>query len=148
MIEGWAEVHRQHDVCEFFTFLMQNCDCGIFAGSWQARMPSAAGNMRLVDAWLCTQPIILYIPRRPRSAAAPRLQSLVDDWHRCADRFHGLNVAPPVLALQLHRFQQQRGTVIKNRGKVQLDDVICIPVFRGRGNMHSPVSVICSCGVH
>ena len=29
-IEGWAEVHRQHDVCEFFTFLMQSCDCGIF----------------------------------------------------------------------------------------------------------------------
>ena len=37
MIEGWAEVHRQHDVCEFFTFLMTQCDCSLFSGSWQAR---------------------------------------------------------------------------------------------------------------
>ena len=78
MLEGWAEVHQQHDVCEFFTFLMQRHEHGIFAGSWQARMPSTTGEMRLIDAGLCTKPIILYIPRRPKNAAAPRLQSLVD----------------------------------------------------------------------
>ena len=49
MIEGWAEVHRQHDVCEFFTFLMKHCDCSLFSGSWQARMPTAAGDMRLIS---------------------------------------------------------------------------------------------------
>ena len=143
-IEGWAEVHRQHDVCEFFTFLMQGCDCGIFTGSWQARMPTAAGNMRLVDAGLCTQPIVLYIPQKVRHAAAPRLQSLVADWHRCVDRFHGLEVAPPVLALQLHRFQQQRGAVVKNHGKALLDDVIRVPIFRGRGSctvQHQPYTL-------
>ena len=130
MIEGWAEVHRQHDVCEFSTFLMKHCDCSLFSGSWQARMPAAAGDMRLIDAGLCTQPIILYIPQHRPNMAIPRL---ADDWHRCVDRFHGLQVVPPVLMLQLHRFQQQRGATIKNRGNVRLDDVIRVPVFQGRG---------------
>ena len=53
--------------------------------------------------------------------------------HRCVDRFHGLQVIPPVLMLQLHRFQQQKGATIKNRGKVRLDNVIRVPVFQGRG---------------
>ena len=38
-----------------------------------------------------------------------------------------------MLALQLHRFQQ-RGAVVKNHGKVLLDDVIRVPIFRGRGS--------------
>ena len=148
MIEGWAEVHRQHDVCEFFTFLMKHCDCSLFSGSWQARMPAAAGDMRLIDAGLCTQPIILYIPQHRPNMAIPRLRSLVDDWHRCVDRFHGLQVVPPVLMLQLHRFQQQRGATIKNRGNVRLDDVISSTSFPGERRQHGASCAVYSCCIH
>ena len=32
MLNGWGEVHRQHDVCEFLAFILQQNDFGLFYG--------------------------------------------------------------------------------------------------------------------
>ena len=103
VINEWGEAHRQHDVCEFFSYLMSKSDCKLFAGSWKARTPSMAGTLHHLDEGLCTQPIILHMPQSSRAASPQRIQSLVDEWHRCVDRIHGLDILPLALLLQLHR---------------------------------------------
>ncbi|CAE7619241.1 unnamed protein product [Symbiodinium sp. CCMP2592] len=133
LIDDWGEVHRQHDVCEFLEHILQKNDYGLFQGTWQARLPTMAGETQLVDTGQCTQSIVLHMPSTypTPSANSLRIQSLVDTWCRGIDRIHGLTVAPPVILLQLHRFTKQRDRVLKNHLKVQLDHVIQMPFFSG-----------------
>ena len=74
VMRNWGEAHRQHDVCE--------SDCGLFAGLWKAFTPTMAGHTHLLDEGPCTQPIILHLPQATRDSTPPRIQRLVDEWHR------------------------------------------------------------------
>ena len=82
MLDGWGEAHRQHDVCEFISHMLRMSDLGIFAGSWQARQPTATGFLRHVDEGLCINSILLHLPTPSRGTSQmPRIQSLVNEWH-------------------------------------------------------------------
>ena len=134
VIRNWGEAHRQHDVCEFFAHIMHTSDCGLFAGLWKAFTPAMAGHTHLLDEGPCTQPIILHLPQATRDSTPPRIQRLVDEWHRCVDRIHGLYQAPAVILFQLHRFTRQRNRIYKNHAKVLLDDFIRVPVLQATGS--------------
>ena len=105
VIRDWGEAHRQRDVCEFFAHLMNKSDCRLFAGLWKAFTPTMAGNYHLLDEGPCTQPIILHLPQATRTSTPPRIQRLVDEWHRCVDRIHGLHQVPPARFFLTSLFQ-------------------------------------------
>ena len=106
MLNDWGEVHCQHDVCEFIQHLTQRVHFPMFEGSWRAMAPVMMHGDRPMDMGSCAQPIILHLPMQQGSTI--RIQSLIDEWHRSVDRFHGLDVAPPVGMLQLHRFSRRK----------------------------------------
>ena len=126
-----GEAHVQHDICEFFSFLMQRDDCGMFAGLWQARSPGMAGALHPLDERSRAQPIKLPLPSNI-SSRPPRVQSLIEvlieDCHRSVD---GLVVVPPAISLQLRRFTRVRGRIATCSAKVMIDKVIHVPVFNG-----------------
>ena len=145
VIRNWGEAHRQHDVCEFFAHIMHTSDCGLFAGLWKAFTPTMAGHTHLLDEGPCTQPIILHLPQATRASTPPRIQRLVDEWHRCVDRIHGLYQAPAVILFQLHRFTRQRNRIYKNHAKVLLDDFIRVPVLQATGSAtHTATYKLCA----
>ena len=122
-------------------FILQQNDFGLFSGTWQARSPTMAGDIRCIDQGPLTHPLILHLADRghPKNSLL-RLQMLLDDWHRSWDRFQGLVVAPPVIALQLHRFVRRGGRVQKCRTKVMLDSRIYVLVFQGAGHASTRLS--------
>ena len=102
-----------------------------------------AGIYHLLDEGLCTQPIIVHLPQQTRTTPPLRIQRLVDEWHRCVDRIQGLDVAPPTIILQLHRFARQWSRITKNNTQVILDDCIRVPVLQGRGRKFIMKSTSC-----
>ena len=110
---------------------MTKSSCGLFAGSWKAYTPDMAGIFHLLDERHCTQPIIPHLPQPSRTTQPPKVQRLVDEWHRCIDRIQCLDVVPPAIILQLHRFTRQRSRIHKNHAQVILDDHIRVPVLQG-----------------
>ena len=136
MLANWGEVHIQHDVCEFVQYLTNHIELPMLAGTWQARSPAMAKGDRPLDQGPCTQPLVLHLPPKMKAGAYIRIQTMVDEWHRCVDRLHGLHVIPSVIMLQIHRFHRKQGRIHKSHAKVQMDRTIRLPVFEGEGHHH------------
>ena len=138
VIRNWGEAHRQHDVCE--------SDCGLFAGLWKAFTPTMAGHTHLLDEGPCTQPIILHLPQATRDSTPPRIQRLVDEWHR--DVLIAFMVC--IRRRQLFYFNyivftRQRNRIYKNHAKVLLDDFIRVPVLQATGSAtHTVTYKLCA----
>ena len=64
VIVGWRDHRRQHDAAEFFSYLCQTHNFSLFQGQWDARR-IYQGLLQVRDTGLCTQPVVLSLPRTP-----------------------------------------------------------------------------------
>ena len=131
VVSGWAEAHRQHDVCEFLSHVLQHLRLDLFEGTWQARqLASQRGAVRCIDQGTGTQPIPLHFPSRPPGLRVSlQVQQLVDYWMLNNDRTVGFLAPPSAVALQLMRFRRLKGNTIKDRTEVDFASSINIPIF-------------------
>ena len=131
VLSGWAEAHRQHDVCEFLGHVLQRLQLDLFQGIWQARqLASYRGAVRCIDHGTGTQPIPLHFPSRPPGLRISlQVQQLVDYWQLNNDRTVGFLAPPSAIAFQLMRFKRVRGVTTKDRTEVNFALTINIPIF-------------------
>ena len=134
-IAGWAESHRQHDVTEFFSYLVRKHKFGMLEGTWQARRVLDDGVMTIRDQGSCAQPIILRLPAVPPGLhPCIKVQSLIDYWSGAQECLHALHVPPPILVLQLDRFAQTRGRIAKREDDIEPELRLAVPIF-GAGDL-------------
>ncbi|CAE7405549.1 unnamed protein product [Symbiodinium necroappetens] len=126
----FSRLARQHDAAEF---LQQQLSAAAhpdtLAYSWQARVQTDDHCVQVVDQgnlWPMLVQVPLTLPgaqdQQPRS-----IQSLIVCWRNQAMR-HALTATPPVICLQLCRFDSQG---YKIRSPVSLSAAVYIPVFVG-----------------
>ena len=130
LLFNWSYPDRQHDVCEFFSFLSSRIQVPWLCGIWHARSPNAglpATVMEVGDSG--SEAITLWFHGcslreshiAHSSHSAYSLQSMLDRWgqqtHRCAF------VQPPhVLALRLERaVQSEQMGVVKHEFRCSLE---------------------------
>ena len=113
VINDWGEAHRQHDVCEFFSQLMTKSSVDYLqAHGRRTRLPWRG----FIIFWMrgCALSLSFFTCHsKPGRLRRSGIQRLVDEWHRCVDRIQGLDVAPPTIILQLHRFARQWSRITK-----------------------------------
>ena len=133
LVTGWSDHHRQHDVAEFFWFMCQRHSFLLFQGQWEARRVHQ-GHLQTRDTGLCTQPVLLTLPRTPPGLdVRVQVQSLLDYWSGASKAVHAFSDLPSVLTLQLERFINIGGTIQKRKDPVDVDDILIIPIFSGAG---------------
>ena len=131
VLSGWAEAHRQHDICEFLGHVLHRLQLDLFQGIWQARqLATYRGAARCIDHGTGAQPIPLHFPSRPPGLRISlQVQQLVDCWQLNNDRTVGFLAPPSAIAFQLMRFKRVRGVTTKDRTEVYFDFTINIPIF-------------------
>ena len=133
MIVGWRDHHRQHDAAEFFSYLRQTHNFGLFQGQWDARR-IYQGLLQVRDTGLCTQPVVLSLPRTPPGLSVNiQVQSLLDYWSGAQSSVHAFSAPPLVLTLQIERFRNNDGAISKRRDPIDVDRELVIPTFAGEG---------------
>ena len=92
------------------------------------------GHLQIRDTGLCTQPVLLTLPRTPPGLdVRVQVQSLLDYWSGASKAVHAFSDPPSVLTLQLERFINVGGTIQKRKDPVDVDDILVIPRFSGAG---------------
>ena len=113
-------------MCQRHSFLL-------FQGQWEARRVHQ-GHLQTRDTGLCTQPVLLTLPRTPPGLdVRVQVQSLLDYWSGASKAVHAFSDLPSVLTLQLERFINIGGTIQKRKDPVDVDDILIIPIFSGAG---------------
>ena len=128
IISGWKDHHKQHDICEFTSYVCRTQQLTVVKGAWEART-SIDGVGQPRDVGCSTQPLLLPLPNRPPGLTANiQVQSLVDAWH-AQEAVHAFMELPSVLIMQISRFKLVRGRVTKLHTMVSVDQDIFVPQF-------------------
>ena len=153
-MSGWRQPSRQHDGAEFMQFFLvkQSSAAVHIQVHWQAKIQQDAV-WKCVDGG-CSAPLLVVPPDNAATDASQGLhgysmQELIDHWHM-QDTLHAGVYAPPLLALQIGRFDfsQQDECAIKRRFAVIPNQTLIFPVFDRNDAMLQHTYVLRSAIVH
>ena len=129
LFEGWRDLHLQHDVCEWASFLLAEVKPSGFRGAWQSRFE--AERLHIKDQGHCWQPLFVRIPSTPASGCG--LRDVMVNWCHGQEARHAFLTPPQCLCIGLSRFKQEAEKEIKLTTVVSLSDrvvhVVPLPVF-------------------
>ncbi|OLQ09208.1 Repetitive proline-rich cell wall protein 2 [Symbiodinium microadriaticum] len=129
LVAQWTDCHRQHDVAEFISHIVQRHGFAVVQGTWQARR-FFEGEFQIRDEGTCSQPLLLHMPAPPPGLDSQlQVQSLIDFWSGAQESIHALLHAPNILMLQLDRFHNRLGRVHKRQDAVEVNREIMVPFF-------------------
>ena len=124
LLQGWTNVHRQHDAPELVTHLMPRMGIHHAERRWEARW-SVNQQVQVFDQGTLLAPISVSLPPGDNL----HLQQVISKWHEQA-RLHALVTAPAFLCVQLNRFTGEDGELNRDTRPLQgMDGVIHIPVY-------------------
>ena len=124
LLQGWTQVHQQHDAPELVTYLLPRLGIHRAAGRWEARW-NVNHCVTVFDHGTLLAPIIMALPPGEQL----HLQQVITLWHTQA-RLHALSAAPDFLCVQLNRFSEDNGELCRDTRPLQgTDNVIYFPVF-------------------
>ena len=126
LFEGWQDLHLQHDVCEWASFLLAKVKPNGFRGAWQSRFE--AERLHIRDQGHFWQPLLVRIPSSPASGCG--LRDVMVNWCHGQEARHAFLTPPQCLCICLSRFKQEAEREIKLTTVVSLRDrVVPLPVF-------------------
>ena len=121
-LRGWPELRRQHDVAEFWAYLLAIAQPSGMAGTWESR-ENRGGEAHVHDSAMLWTPIPMDLP-------ATGLQSLVEGWS--AQHYtHALAAETPFFTVQIKRFSFHDGRSHKRTDAIPLrpDAAVQVPIF-------------------
>ena len=111
LLSRWPHLTVQQDAAEFLDFVLRSADPAGYLFSWEARRQHReVFGTRIVttDSGQGFHPLVIDI-------CSGGLQQCVDDWHMVtSSSIYALRCAPRFLFLQLRRYTQRRGAVLKS----------------------------------
>ena len=111
LLSRWPHLTVQQDAAEFLDFVLRSADPAGYLFSWEARRQQReVFGTRIVttDSGQGFHPLVIDI-------CSGGLQQCVDDWHMVtSSSIYALRCAPRFLFLQLRRYTQRRGAVLKS----------------------------------
>ncbi|CAE7852549.1 unnamed protein product [Symbiodinium necroappetens] len=125
LLQGWQNLHQQHDAAELLTFIAANANIPGLLGRWDARLND--GPHVRVHQQVDSVPLITLPCEREKD-----LQTLIEDWAYEQDTGHitGLATSPAILSVQLMRFAAGRGGEIhKLEHRTALPARLQVPCF-------------------
>ena len=128
MLQGWQLPHQQHDTAELLTFLEHVLHPAFAHGHWQTRNPCPGNSFQVTDhgnMWPMLLPASLH-PGTSTEGSVTSVQSLLIDWRNHQAQRQAAVTLPPVLPLQIGRFDN-RGSKIA--GDIVLTPTIHVPLF-------------------
>ena len=124
LLQGWQNVHRQHDAPELVMHLLPRLHISGLEGRWEARVQTEH-ELQITDTGRLHAPLIMF----PHPGDILYLQRVIDQWHLQA-AVHALVSPPSVLCLQLQRFTGERGDLLRNVRPLQdCHHIVHVPVF-------------------
>ena len=127
ILEGWPDVHRQHDAGERLEHWVAAGRPQVLSGRWEARI--AEGMLVEIRHFATTMsPINLDLPA---STGTISLQQLVLEWHANQLGIQALADAPQLLMIRLMRFTRRANQTCKNTASVAIPTTVQMPVFDG-----------------
>ena len=135
MLEGWPDVHRQHDAGEMLEHWVAAGRPQVVSGRWEARIVEGM----LVEIRLCHNPI----PHQSGSTGScwdHSLQQLVLEWHANQLGIQALADTPQLLMIRHMRFTRRANQTCKNTASVAIHATLQMPVFDGASLQCSFVS--------
>ncbi|CAE7197792.1 unnamed protein product [Symbiodinium natans] len=130
LLQGWHDLHQQHDAAELLQHLTKDGVPRILAGRWESRVSGIREHEpAIIRAWNTAVPLIPL----PCSGYATT-QLALDSWMtqpgpRNEAYVTALAAAPAILSVQLLRFQEKGGRIKKVRSPVTINPVIQVPTF-------------------
>ena len=128
VLAQWSGLNRQHDTSEFLTFVLTKAEPVGYLLEWQAkRQHREVFQMRTVvtDAGHGFHPLVIDI-------CSGGLQQCIDSWSTVSSSsIHALRFAPRFLLLQLRRYTQHRGAILKSGVPVHIaaGELIWMPIW-------------------
>ena len=124
LLQGWRNVHQQHDAPELVMHLLPRLQASNFEGRWEARVQTVH-ELRITDAGRLHAPLVMF----PHPGDTLYLQRVIDQWHLQA-AVHALVSPPSILCLQLQRFTGERGDLLRNVRPLQdCHHKVHVPIF-------------------
>ena len=120
---GWPRPERQHDVCEFISFLIPKLTAAVITGRVELRQAGPEGVRIRADTSLQTCIILPAMPSRSHS-----LQDLLSFWHQ-QDEMHALTSDDSWIFVQLPRFAWQGGRARKVTHTYHIVDTLKVPIY-------------------
>ena len=125
ILEGWPDVHHQHDAREMLEHWVAAGRPQVVSGRWEARI--AEGILVEIRHFATTlSPINLDLPE---TAGTISLQQLVLEWHANQLGIQALADAPQLLMIRLMRFTRRANQTCKNTVSVAIPTTVQMPVF-------------------
>ena len=124
LLQGWRNVHQQHDAPELVMHLLPRLQARNFEGRWEARVQTAR-ELRIIDAGRLHAPLIMF----PHPGDTLYLQRVIDQWHLQA-AVHALVNPPHILCIQLQRFTGEGGHLTRHVRPLQdCHHIVHVPTF-------------------
>ena len=123
-LRAWPNLRQQHDVAEFWGFLMSLAEPTGMAGTWESREGSR-GALRIRDHAMLWTPIPIDL-----NAPTADLQALLTGWGN-QHYPHALVAETPFFTVQLKRYEFRDGRAHKRTDPVALrpNAVVRMPIF-------------------
>ena len=122
----WRDMHRQHDAAEFLQFILPKLSWVPSRHEWSARLEVDGACRR--ESGNPQEHVLGLTP--PDGLQSSNIQDTIEAWHRQVHT-HALHSAPECIFLQLPRFREHNGVIVKRRIPLDLyPPTLHLPVFR------------------
>ena len=146
-VHAWANLHMQHDACEFLEHIFGVGKPQVLQGRWESRIVTEGPEIR--EQHFMNKAITLHIPE----ASEPiDIQHLIDHWHQGGTYLQACTALPRIAMLRISRFKESpTGTLQKLHTKIRLTHNLQIPQFKDPTNPnecdHIPYAIV-ACVLH
>ncbi|CAE7250598.1 unnamed protein product [Symbiodinium natans] len=124
---NWANLHQQHDACEFLEHLLGAGRPQVLQGKWESRIVSEVEGTETRGQHNTQRSITLDLAD---PYATTNLQALVDHWHTGGTYVQACTHPPRILLLRISRFlDTDAGETVKLHTRVTIPTAIQIPCY-------------------
>ncbi|CAE7226209.1 unnamed protein product, partial [Symbiodinium natans] len=124
---NWANLHQQHDACEFLEHLLGAGRPQVLHGKWESRIVSEVEGTETRGQHNTQRSITLDLAD---PYATTNLQALVDHWHTGGTYVQACTHPPRILLLRISRFlDTDAGETVKLHTRVTIPTAVQIPCY-------------------